>query len=179
MRRVDSGDIGVLFECPLYLGEIGKPVDGEAQINMQHGVSARHRGRTRRVRAVVDNQQLFIRRDKRADTGIHADRSRAAEKDGRPVHRICADDPQKIRAEIAHESPKLLLARTDVGDELCRLDRVRGRCGTGVEENVAFDVHSLLPIHKAVEDEWCVPVTVKRNLWKFKIEIVRCSKIFE
>ena len=29
MRRVDGGDVGVLFECPLYLGEIGKPVDGE------------------------------------------------------------------------------------------------------------------------------------------------------
>ena len=68
------------------------------------------------------------------------------------------DNLAEIRAEIPHQLPELPLTRADIGDELCTFDRVGGRCGAGVEENVAFDIHRSLPIHKAGEDKRIVPI---------------------
>ena len=72
------------------------------------------------------------------------------------------DDLEEIRAQRPHELAELMLARADVGDDLRQLDRVGRGGGAGVEEDVSLDVHRSLPIHKYVEDKWCVPVARER-----------------
>ena len=89
------------------------------------------------------------------------------------------DDFEEIRAEIPHQLPELPLARADIGDELCALDRVGGRCGAGVEENVAFDIHKSLPIHKTGKDKRVVPVMRQFEIGEEDGEIMRSSKALE
>ena len=141
MCRVDGSNVGMLVERALNGGEVGQPVNGEGQIDMRHGIGARHRRSTCGVGAVVDDEEFFVRRHERAHAGVHADRAGPAEKYGRPVCCIGVDDPEEIRAELTHEIAERALARTDIGDELRRLDRVCGRCGAGVEQNVSLDIH--------------------------------------
>ena len=89
------------------------------------------------------------------------------------------DEPQKIRAEIPHQLPELLLAWTDIGDDLRGFHCIRGGCGAGIEEDVAFDVHRSLPIHKTGKDERVVPVMRQFEIGEEDGEIMRSSKVLE
>ena len=132
MRRVDGGNVWIFLQRPLDGGEIGQRICGEREVDMRHAVSACHLGRSRRVRAVIDDEEFLARRHEGADAGIHTDGAGTAKEDGRPLRRIGLYDTQKICAECAHERAELPFTRTDIRNELRRLNGICCRSRAGI-----------------------------------------------
>ena len=138
---VDEGDVGVLLEGLLHEGEVGALEDTTLEVDMRQVVVLAHLDGARGIGAVVDDEGLLTLGEEGVEADVDVDGAGAGEEDGGVVLGVGMDDLQQVGTEAVHEACELFLARADVGHHLGHLHGVGGGGGTGIEEDVTFDVH--------------------------------------
>ena len=107
---------------------------------MRQPIGAAYIDGTRRIRTVVYDEHLLLRRQKRVQAHVHVERTGATEEYARKLLRIGMNDLQKPLRDLAHDIAELFLARTNIGHDLCHLHRIRRRRRTWIQED--------LPLHQ-------------------------------
>ena len=75
VRRIDESDVGIFCERTLDRRKIGHVFDRRAKVDMGKSVCAADSNGTRRIRAVVYDEHLLSRRQKRIQAHVHIERT--------------------------------------------------------------------------------------------------------